>query len=254
MRDVVGGPVPGVTGVRPPPTPVPFRGLLRQLRQAAPSRPAPARALPRVPANVPGLRPNVTRPRRDAAVVPTTPAVAAPRSVDKQALVRDIHRASSSAGIEPALSVAIARAESSLNPAARSPDGKSVGTFQVTHETKAEMHRKIARGTVDRPPGSDDVALGVGYLRYLHDLFGRDARLGKGLSTVAIDDTGERRLFAVAAYNCGEGRVARAQARAEQAGLDPTQFADVKPFLPPITQTYVDRVTRYTSEESRAVA
>jgi soluble lytic murein transglycosylase-like protein len=172
------------------------------------------------------------------------------RGEAREALVQAIQVASEHAGLDPALTVAVARAESSLDPTARSFDGKSVGTFQVTHTTAAEMRRKIARGDVERPPGHDDVALGVGYLGYLHDLFAEPHRLGRGLSTMAIDDAGERRLFAVAAYNAGEGRVAQAQARARDAGLDPTRYANVKPFLPSITRAYVERVRRFSNEEA----
>jgi soluble lytic murein transglycosylase-like protein len=53
----------------------------------------------------------------------------------KQALAAAIRRAADSAGVEPALSVAVARAESNLDPRAKSSDGLSVGTFQVTHYT-----------------------------------------------------------------------------------------------------------------------
>src|SRR5581483_8683829 len=153
------------------------------------------------------------------------------------------------AGVEPALSVAVARAESSLDPSARSPDGLSVGTFQVTRATAAEMRRKIAAGTVARPPGTDDEALGVGYLGYLHDIFGRAATLARNLATVPVADETERRLFAVAAFNAGEGAVARAQAKAAAAGGDPTRFADVRQFLPRSTQGYVERVVAYAQEE-----
>src|SRR5581483_8826966 len=114
-------------------------------------------------------------------------------------------RAALTAGVPPALSVAVARAESSLNPAARSPDGKSSGTFQVTPTTAAEMHRKFASGVVARPAGTDDVALGVGYLRYLDDLFRRGGRLGGGMAAVPLADPAERQLFAVAAFNAGGG-------------------------------------------------
>lgn len=264
--------MPGVSGVRPKPVPVPFRDVLRQLRTrptatgvGAPGntpnvrrsnggrRPvAPARV--DAPVQLNRNRPMLPSPLTQPAVATATPLaapMAAPaRDAAKQRLVDAIHTASNHAGLEPALSVAIARAESSLNPKARSSDGLSVGTFQVTHYTEAEMRRKIARGTVDRPPGSDDVALGVGYLRYLHDLFGREAKLGRGLSTTPIEDGDERRLFAVAAFNAGEGRVAQAQQRAEKAGLDPTRFAHVKPFLPRITQGYVDRVSTYARQEA----
>ena len=131
-------------------------------------------------------------------------------------------------------------------------DGLSVGTFQVTHATAAEMRRKIAAGIVSRPAGPEDVALGVGYLRYLDDIFGRRSSLAPGLATVPVRDAGERRLFAIAAYNAGEGRVVRAQARAAAAGGDPTRFADVRLFLPGTTQGYVERVVGYARAEASA--
>ena len=89
----------------------------------------------------------------------------------------------------------------------------------MTHATAAEMRQKIAAGTVARPAGPEDVA-GVGYLRYLDDVFGRRSSLAPGLAMVPVRDAGERRLFPIAAYNAGEGRVARAQARAAAAGGD----------------------------------
>jgi soluble lytic murein transglycosylase-like protein len=250
VSDVRGVPVPGVAGVAPHPSPrrADFRALLEQLMPS--QRGAAARLRAPVRLRQPTFQPRLGPARPVALRQPSREAepAAAPRA--RQALRAAIRHAAATAGIEPALSLAVARAESSLNPQARSPDGQSVGTFQVTHATAAEMRRKIARGTVERPPGVDDVALGVGYLRYLHDLFGRRARLARGLETVPIEDTGERRLFAVAAFNAGEGRVARAQARAAAGGGDPTRFADVRPFLPPITQAYVTRVVGFAREES----
>jgi soluble lytic murein transglycosylase-like protein len=254
--EVRGVPVPGVRGVPPPrdargPQ---FRAILERM---LPARPAAATA-PRAPAALaPSTRvhPVEIAPRRPARepVLPTfeRQSLPVPAGGRKAALAASIRHAAGRAGVEPALSVAVARAESNLDPRARSQDGLSVGTFQVTHYTKAEMRRKIAAGTVARPPGSDDVALGVGYLRYLHDLFGRRASLARGLATVPIGDAAERQRFAVAAFNAGEGRVAGAQARAAAAGGDPTRFADVRPYLPPITQRYVERVMTYAREEPR---
>jgi soluble lytic murein transglycosylase-like protein len=173
------------------------------------------------------------------------------RGAARERLADAIRTAADDAGVDPALSLAVARAESNLDPTARSSDGLSVGTFQVTHETKAEMKRKIAQGIVERPQGTDDVALGVGYLRYLHDLFDRDAPLTPGLHTVRVDDPAERRRFAVAAFNAGEGRVAQAQARVAAAGGDPTEYAAIRPLLPRITRGYVERVIGYTAEAER---
>jgi soluble lytic murein transglycosylase-like protein len=264
-----GAPVPGLPAAvagRPHPRAVDFQALLRRSIARPAEAPGPAGALAglRPPARIarpaPPARPAALRPAAPPAPPPppaSPPAApsrprAAALTPAKQALVAAIRTAAAHAGVEPALSVAVARAESSLDPRARSADGLSVGTFQVTFATAAEMRRKIARGTVARPPGTDDVALGVGYLRYLHDLFGRRAVLARGLETVPVADAAERRLFAVAAFNAGEGRVARAQAMVAARGGDPTRFAEVRPLLPRITQGYVERVVGYTGEERAA--
>ena len=227
-----GAPVPGVSGIFPPPVPgaLGFRDVLEKL---GPTRPPVARL------GSGGVLPAPRPPMR--------PARSAPAA--KATLAASIRSAANTAGVDSALSVAVARAESNLDPHARSTDGRSVGTFQMTAATATEMRRRIAAHAVARPAGPDDVALGVGYLRYLHDVFGRSARLAPGVRTVPVADADERRRFAVAAFNAGEGRVARAQARAAAAGGDPTRFADVRPYLPPITQRYVDRVADYARAE-----
>jgi len=242
LHDVIGAPTPGVSGVTPRPVPqaAHFGNVLRDVlgrargNDAVPvSPPVPQRRpAPVQPAAHPGRRPHATHSKGDV-----------------QASIR---RAAASVGVDPAVSLGVARAESNFDPQARSSDGLSVGTFQVTHATAAEMRRKIADHVVTRPTGTDDVALGVGYLRYLHDLFGRKAQLAHGLATVPVPDAGERRLFAVAAFNAGEGRVAQAQARARATGGDPTHFADVRRFLPSITRAYVGRVAGYAAAPDRA--
>jgi soluble lytic murein transglycosylase-like protein len=246
IHDVRGGPVPGVSGLfaRPVPGTISFRDVLQKLQPTRPpvARLGPGRVLP------------APRPLRPGHSAPTGLRTTAPAPHAKAALAAAIRTAAGSASVEPALSVAVARAESNLDPRARSIDGKSVGTFQMTAATAAEMRRKIAAGTIARPPGSDDVALGVGYLRYLDGVFTRRAQLARGLATVPVADTGERKLFAVAAFNAGEGRVARAQALAAAHGGDPTRFADVRPYLPDVTRTYVARVTAYAAAERTADA
>lgn len=166
----------------------------------------------------------------------------------KRALASDIENASRSAAVDPRLAVAVAVAESSLDSSARSRDGLSAGTFQVTDTTEAEIRRKLASGRLERPAGRDDVALGVAYLRYLDEIFHRSTALGRGLETEPVLNTKERRRFTAAAFNAGEGRVASAQHRARASGGDPTRYADVRPYLPSITRTYVDRVMRYSGE------
>src|SRR5689334_2803668 len=220
IHDVRGMPIPGLGGMVP--RPLPAHGGFDQVLQQVHAVPTP------------------------------TPARGSATTGSRDALATTIRSAARTAGVDPALSVAVARAESNLNPRARSSDGKSVGTFQMTAATATEMRQKIARGAVARPSGPDDVALGVGYLRYLDRAFAKRAQLARGLATVPVADASERKQFAVAAFNAGEGRVARAQAQAAAYGGDPTKFADVKRYLPAITQVYVPRVVAYAANEAGA--
>ena len=261
IHDVIGAPLPGMSGLKPTSRSdaAQFRNLLQQLLGPPGAKTtAPARG-PAGPGRVrPHVAPRATQARATTRTAPRSPKVvwrrlgAAParQQVSRAALASAIRQAASAAGVEPALSVGVARVESNLNPAARSPDGISHGTFQVTHSTAKEMRRRFAAGVVARPAGNDDVALGVGYLRYLHDLFSTSKTLGRGVSTTAIPDEGQRKLFAVAAFNAGEGRVAQAQARARAAGQDPTRFDAIRPYLPSITRTYVQRVASAAREEA----
>jgi soluble lytic murein transglycosylase-like protein len=166
----------------------------------------------------------------------------------RDALVARIHEASRRLGVDPGISEGVARAESNLDASARSSDGLSVGAFQLTAPTAAEMRRRLAGGRAAGLPLGDEVTLGVGYLRYLDGLFARRAILDPaGRTTTPVGDPAERRRFAVAAYNAGEGRVAGAQRRAAAAGGDPGRFADVVGHLPPITQRYVERVLAFAA-------
>lgn len=225
----------------------PFAAKLAALRPSALARAA-------APAGSRPVRFATTPSRMASAHAPPTATRAAIdawlRTPRQRALADAITRASDHAGVEPSLSLAVAVAESSLNPAARSADGLSSGTFQVTGPTASDIRRRFRSGDLARPPGNDDVALGVAHLRYLDDLFARDASLGRELRTVAVDDDAERRRFAVAAYNAGEGRVARAQERAAALRRDPTRFESIRAFLPAITQRYVERVMRYAGRDT----
>ncbi|MEW6268229.1 MAG: transglycosylase SLT domain-containing protein, partial [Thermodesulfobacteriota bacterium] len=176
------------------------------------------------------------------------------RTERQRSLAGTITRAARHAGVDPALSLAVAVAESSLDPTARSADGLSTGTFQVTTATAADIRRRFASGRLERPPGADDVALGVAHLRYLDGLFADGTALGGALRTVAVDDPDERTRFALAAYNAGEGRVASAQRSAAALRRDPTRWDGIRAFLPETTRRYVDRVLRYAGRAPRAQA
>jgi soluble lytic murein transglycosylase-like protein len=160
----------------------------------------------------------------------------------KAALVRRIHTFARRLGVDPTLSEAIARVESGLDQTAWNPDGQTKGAFQMKDMTAAAMHERLQNDPA-RLPLSDEVTLGIGYLRYLDGLFATRSVLDRAAhTTTPVSDDDERRRFAIAAYNAGEGRVAEAQRKALSAGGDPRQFDDVRPFLPAVTQRYVNRV------------
>lgn len=118
-------------------------------------------------------------------------------------------------GVPPELAW-LAEAESSLNPAARSPAGAK-GLFQFMPDTA----RSLGLGTFlpdERADPDKSARAAARYLRALHGRFGSWP-------------------LALAAYNAGEGRVGRALA-ARRA----TDFAGVAPALPAETRMYVPKV------------
>jgi soluble lytic murein transglycosylase-like protein len=197
---------------------------------------------------------------RDGIVVPGRPAPDADRATmvrppdpelardpEKAALVARIHMIARHLGVDPALGEGIARAESNLDARARSPDGASVGAFQMKRPTIEEMRRRLAEEKVRLPLG-DEVTLGIGYLRYLDRIFAERTVLDDaGNTTTPIAHDASRRHFVIAAYNAGEGGVAAAQREALARGGDPRRFQDVRRFLPPVTQRYVGRVLEFAA-------
>jgi len=121
---------------------------------------------------------------------------------------RLINRLAPEFGIQPRLALAIAEIESDFDPAARSPRD-AVGLMQLIASTAERF------GVKDRSDPEQNVRGGLAYLRWLMAYFrGRVA-------------------LVVAAYNAGEGAVAK--------------YRDVPPF--PETRRYVERVRAlYPSE------
>jgi soluble lytic murein transglycosylase-like protein len=89
-----------------------------------------------------------------------------------------------------------------------------------------------------------NMELGTSYLRYLHDIFRTPTQLPNARMTKSAANEQSLEQLAVAAFNAGEGRVASAQHRTEQAGKDPAHYDNVAPFLPRSTREYVARVVR----------
>lgn len=172
---------------------------------------------------------------------------------------RMVMRTARKLAADPVLSLAVARAESGLSaatapevrldPRAVSKDGKSMGLFQLTAETaRAQLQRAALHQTYRPFDPQQNARLGVGYLKYLFAVFSQKTFLQEDLQTTAGADPHEARLLAVAAYNAGEGRVARAQAQARTRGGDPARYQDVAPYLPATTRRYVERVEHFAAQ------
>jgi soluble lytic murein transglycosylase-like protein len=149
-------------------------------------------------------------------------------------------------GIDPALSVAVASAESSFDPNAVSSDGhESKGLFQLLDSTGKHWLEKAGLEQEYQPfDVKQNAELGIRYLRYLHDLFSKESALGQTITTRPAANSSSLENLAVAAYNAGEGRVASAQERAARAGLDPQNYSEIEGYLPESTREYVRKVTQ----------
>ncbi|MFM1846734.1 MAG: hypothetical protein RL417_208 [Pseudomonadota bacterium] len=147
-------------------------------------------------------------------------------------------------GVDPALSIAVVAAESGFDAAAISADGHaSKGLMQLLDGTGKHLLKHAGlEAQYDPFNPSQNIDLGVGYLRKLHDTFSKSTELTPEVTTVAAANSSSLEKLAVAAFNAGEGRVAAAQERAKKAGLNPALYLDVEGYLPKSTQEYVGKV------------
>ncbi len=172
-------------------------------------------------------------------------AIVATDGSNKDAIKQIVADAGRLHGIDPSLSLAIAQAESSFRPNAVSKDGHaSKGIFQLLDSTGKDM-MDIAGITEPYKPfdPEQNAKLGAGYLRRLHDIFSVETNLGYNIKTVPVTSADHLEKLAIAAFNAGEGNVARAQARARALGKDPTDFNAIEPHLPASTRAYVEKVS-----------
>ena len=155
-----------------------------------------------------------------------------------------IGKAGSEHGVDPALGMSVVAAESNFNPNAVSVDGfNSKGLFQLLDGTARETIERLSLNKDYHPfDPEQNVKVGVGYLRYLHDIFSSPTELANSLTTRPAANSASLEKLAVAAFNAGEGRVASAQERAAKDGKDPSQYSSIEEYLPKTTQDYVSRV------------
>jgi|GEM_PF-2028070 len=175
--------------------------------------------------------------------------------LDSAQLINMIQSSSLKDGVDPVVAIAVARAESGeskgndrrieLNPYAVNHDSGCKGLFQLKDQTGRRFHKDLIFEENYNPFNlSQNIQIGVRYMKYLENIFSEKTILSKNLSTIAVKNPSERKQFFIAAYNAGEGRVAMAQKMAKQKGKDPEIFKNIETYLPKATRLYVRKVLR----------
>lgn len=133
----------------------------------------------------------------------------------------------------------------------------AAGDFQLEKETARRMGLTVSPKN-DQRFDVDDASQAAGkYLKSLDNAFSKETNLGSGIKIIPVRDANDRRDFSIAAYNAGEGRIARAQQEAERDGKNPRNWDDVKRYLEAAGASkekadeilsYVDKVTGYEKE------
>jgi len=131
------------------------------------------------------------------------------------ALLPDLKRIFQEEGVPPQL-VWQAEAESTFNPSARSPAG-AVGLYQFMPATAREFGLQLAPRD-ERLDAAKNARAAARYLKKLHARFGSWE-------------------LALAAYNCGQGRVSKTLRAAGGSS-----FADIHDRLPAETRMYVPKI------------
>ncbi len=183
--------------------------VLRALSATPTPAPAPAPRSGRPPASAP-------KPRPDDPAIWRRRAARHPKPARADAMIPAIKQVFRRNGV-PEAWVWIAEVESSLNPAARSPVG-AAGLFQLMPGTARQLGLRPDAQPDERLDPLKNADAAARYLSYLHRRF-------------------KAWPLTLAAYNAGEGRVARLLR--ETGGRD---FEAIRERLPLETRMYVPRV------------
>ena len=124
----------------------------------------------------------------------------------------------------------------------------AAGHFKFKPDTARRYGLKVSKQDDQRFDIDRVSSASARYLKDLNTWFGKRTKLSEGLHTVPVVSASERKKFALGAFNAGEGRIAGAQRRANEAGRNSQLWKDVAPYLPRETQQYIEKVSRYEAE------
>lgn len=137
----------------------------------------------------------------------------------------------------------------------------AAGHFQIERNT-AERYgaTNITKKNDPRFDIDNSSEIAARYIVDINSYFIKATPLTKNLKTIAIKNIDERKLFVIASYNAGEGRIAKAQEEAKKAGKNPEIWEDVKNYLEAAGASrskveeiikYVKKVTEHEKELSK---
>ncbi len=136
----------------------------------------------------------------------------------------------------------------------------AAGDFQLERATAKRMGLVVGNKNDERFDVDNASAAAAKYLKTQDKIFGKKTPLSGNLSTSPVKDSEERRKFVIAAFNAGEGRIAKAQSLAEADGRNPALWKNVKKYLESAganadkskeIQEYVENVLKYEAEFSK---
>lgn len=108
---------------------------------------------------------------------------------------------------------------------------EAAGHFQLEKATAKRYGLTVSKENDQRFDIDYASSAAARYMKDLDTMFSKNTILSKDIATIAVKNGAERKKFALAAYNGGEGRIAQAQYLAKQAGKDPSLWQSVQRFL-----------------------
>lgn len=104
----------------------------------------------------------------------------------------------------------------------------AAGDFQIRRATARGLGLQVSAANDERFDVGAAAAAAAKQLKRSDDYFRNQSKFTKAIS---VSNSDERKKFALAAYNAGDSRIARAQQLARKAGDDPTKWESVKKYL-----------------------